>query len=188
MTSLSIYDENASVLSFDISSYQDLVSKLGEIGVEFERWNANIPLAEDATPDIVLNAYQKDIERINQRYGFKSVDVVSLYPSHPQRVEFREKFLAEHTHSDFEVRFFVEGQALFYLHVGNLVYLVLCEQGDLISVPANTPHWFDMGESPDFKAIRFFSTPDGWVANFTGEEIARKFPSFDGYRLKLSSN
>jgi 1,2-dihydroxy-3-keto-5-methylthiopentene dioxygenase len=43
---------------------------------------------------------------------------------------------------------------------------VLCEQGDLISVPANTPHWFDMGPNPYFIAIRLFNNPDGWVANF----------------------
>ena len=50
-----------------------------------------------------------------------------------------------------------------------------------ISVPANTTHWFDMGESPDFKCIRFFTTPDGWQGNFTGSDIATRFPSFDAY-------
>lgn len=186
MTSLSIYNQEGTVLAFDIHDYQDIVSKLSDIGVEFERWNANIPLTQDATSDMVLNAYQEDITKINQRYGFQSVDVVSVYPEHPQRIEFREKFLAEHTHSDFEVRFFVEGEAVFYLHYGDRVYLVLCAQGDLISVPAHTPHWFDMGESPNFKAIRFFSTSDGWIANFTGSDIATKFPTFDLYNSKRS--
>jgi 1,2-dihydroxy-3-keto-5-methylthiopentene dioxygenase len=105
--------------------------------------------------------------------------VVSLRPDHPERAVLRHKFLAEHTHADFEVRFFVGGRGLFYLHVGGKVYLVLCEQGDLISVPANTTHWFDMGEYPDFKCIRFFTTPDGWEGNFTGSDIATRFPSFD---------
>jgi 1,2-dihydroxy-3-keto-5-methylthiopentene dioxygenase len=56
------------------------------------------------------------------------------------------------------------------------VYAVLCEKNDLISVPANTPHWFDMGPNPDFCAIRLFNNPDGWVAHFTGDEIAARFP------------
>ena len=42
--------------------------------------------------------------------------------------EMRQKFLNEHTHADFEVRFFVDGSGLFYLHVGDRVYLVLCEK------------------------------------------------------------
>jgi 1,2-dihydroxy-3-keto-5-methylthiopentene dioxygenase len=98
----------------------------------------------------------------------------------------RQKFLSEHTHADFEVRFFVEGSGLFYLHVGDKVYTLLCEKGDLISVPANTTHWFDMGTKPYFKCIRFFTTPEGWVGNFTGSEIAKQFPDFDQYVASLS--
>jgi 1,2-dihydroxy-3-keto-5-methylthiopentene dioxygenase len=93
----------------------------------------------------------------------------------------RQKFLAEHTHADFEVRFFVDGSGLFYLHVGDRVYMVLCERGDLISVPADTTHWFDMGSNPSFKCIRFFTTPDGWVGSFTGSGIAGRFPDYDSH-------
>ena len=69
------------------------------------------------------------------------------------------------------MRFFVAGRGLFTLHIGDYVYAVLCEKNDLISVPAGTPHWFDMGEHPHFVAIRLFNNPEGWVANFTGEDI-----------------
>jgi 1,2-dihydroxy-3-keto-5-methylthiopentene dioxygenase len=48
----------------------------------------------------------------------------------------------------------------------------------LISVPAGTRHWFDMGPTPRFTAIRLFTTPAGWVANFTGTPIAGGFPSY----------
>jgi 1,2-dihydroxy-3-keto-5-methylthiopentene dioxygenase len=112
--------------------------------------------------------------------------VVSLQPDHPQKTAFREKFLAEHIHEDFEVRFFVDGKGLFYLHIGDKVYAVLCERGDLISVPANTTHWFDMGENPCFKCIRLFTIPEGWVATFTGSDIAASFPTFDQYVAGLS--
>jgi len=37
--------------------------------------------------------------------------------------------------------------------------LQTCEAGDLLWVPANTPHWFDCGEHPDFTAIRIFTNP-----------------------------
>ena len=109
------------------------------------------------------------------------MDVVSLQPDHPDKAAFRQKFLAEHTHDDFEVRFFVDGKGLFYLHVVGKVYHGLCEKGDLISVPANTTHWFDMGENPDFKCIRLFVIPDGWVGEFTGSEIAKQFTDFDSF-------
>ncbi|MNU11763.1 Acireductone dioxygenase [compost metagenome] len=56
---------------------------------------------------------------------------------------------------------------------------MLCEKNDLISVPAGTRHWFDMGEHPHFVAIRLFNNPEGWVANFTGEDIANQFPRLE---------
>ena len=46
-------------------------------------------------------------------------------------------------------------------------------------VPANTTHWFDMGTRPDYVAIRFFHDEDGWVGNFTGDDIATRFEALD---------
>ncbi len=181
MASLTICADDRSGLPKTISNYQDMVTTLKSIGVQLERWHAAQPLAKDAGQETVLAAYQDSIDQINAQYDFQSVDVIGLQPDHPQKKEFRNKFLAEHTHDDFEIRFFVDGKGLFYLHIDDKVYMVLCEAGDLISVPANTTHWFDMGEKPSFKCIRFFTTEDGWVANFTGSDIASHFPSFDEY-------
>ena len=87
----------------------------------------------------------------------------------------REKFLFEHTHSEDEVRFFVKGQGLFCLHIGTKIYQVLCQKGDLISVPTLTPHWFDMGSDPEFTAIRLFNNTEGWVAKSTALELSFAF-------------
>lgn len=183
MSSLTIFD--AASVSPQAATSRDfsvISQQLAELGVQFERWQAEANFAADAEPQDVLNAYQGSIDRLKQQYGFQSVDVISVKPDHPNKQQLREKFLAEHTHSDFEVRFFVEGCGLFYLHVGEQVYVILCEQGDLISVPANTAHWFDMGENPDFKCIRLFTTEEGWLADFTGSDIGQAFPSLDQYR------
>ncbi len=147
--------------------------------MRFERWAAAAPLADDASQDEVIAAYRADIERLMAENGFQSVDVISLHPDHPDKVALRQKFLNEHTHTEYEVRFFVDGQGLFYLHLGDKVYTVLCEKGDLISVPAGATHWFDMGANPRFKAIRLFTNTDGWVANFTGNDIAGAFPRLE---------
>ncbi len=33
-----------------------------------------------------------------------------------------------------------------------------------------------MGSAPAFTCIRLFNDPAGWVAQFTGDEIATRFP------------
>lgn len=186
MSALTIYDQAGNQQQATITDHAAISAALKDIGVQFEAWQANQPLAADADQDAVLAAYQADIDKLNQQYGFQSVDVVALKPDNPDKATFRQKFLAEHTHADFEVRFFVDGKGLFYLHVDGKVYLVLCEKGDLISVPAKTTHWFDMGEYPEFKCIRFFTTPEGWLGDFTGSDIATRFPDFDRHLSSLA--
>jgi len=181
MSRLAIYDEQGLITGDFIADHAAIAAQLQPLGVRFERWQANRPLSTDAQSEEVLAAYAEQVKRLTDEYGFRSVDVVRVSPDNPKRDELRAKFLAEHTHSDFEVRFFVEGRGLFYLHVKNRVYLVLCELGDLISVPAKVAHWFDMGREPDFKCIRLFVIPDGWVAQFTESNIARAFPDFDQF-------
>ena len=181
MSRLRIFDENnpntPEFASFDPDF---IATELLKIGVTFERWKASHPLAPGASPEEVMAAYQGDIDRLVAERGFKSVDVVSIAPDHPQREAMRAKFLDEHYHKEDEVRFFVAGSGLFTLHVKGKVYEVECVQDDLIAVPDSTLHWFDMGDEPSFIAIRFFTEPDGWVGHFTGEDIAKKFPRYHG--------
>lgn len=156
--------------------HAEIARELAQVGVRFEQWAANQPIAPGASQDEVIAAYRSDIDRLMRDEGYQSVDVISLKPDHPERAVLRQKFLSEHTHSEDEVRFFVAGAGQFTLHIDGRVYDVLCEQGDLIGVPDGTRHWFDMSESPYFVAIRLFTNKDGWVANFTGDDIARRFP------------
>lgn len=179
MSELRIYPETGGAPTQVHHDVADIQRTLGALGVDFERWQADRVLPEDATSDDVIAAYRGDVERLMADHGFGSVDVLRMTPEHPDREALRAKFLDEHTHREHEVRFFVEGRGLFYLHVADQVYSVLCEQGDLISVPHGTTHWFDMGPRPHFTAIRLFTNPEGWVAHFTGSDIATRFPRFE---------
>jgi 1,2-dihydroxy-3-keto-5-methylthiopentene dioxygenase len=180
MTTLTIYADNDGQRPLQTwTRFEDIRDALTDVGVDFERWQADQPLDEKAGQEQVIAAYRESIDKLNQKYGFQSIDVVSMYPDHPQREAARGKFLAEHTHADFEIRFFVDGEGMFYIHSHGKVYATLCTKGDLINLPANLTHWFDMGPRPSFKAIRLFTTLDGWVGNFTGSDIAERFPRFE---------
>jgi 1,2-dihydroxy-3-keto-5-methylthiopentene dioxygenase len=179
MSRLRVFAENDGQQAlFNSEERAAIAARLAEIGVRFEAWPSG-RVAPGAPPAEVLAAYQPEIDRLNAAHGFQSVDVVSIAPDHPQREAMRGKFLDEHVHHEDEVRFFVAGSGLFTLHVGDKVYEIRCEAGDLIGVPDGTKHWFDMGPAPHFVAIRFFTRPDGWVGHFTGTDIAARFPRYE---------
>ena len=177
MSRLRIFSEADPVRPLLVTSaHAAIAEQLAKIGVRFEQWQAEAGVEPGASQEAVLAAYRGDIDRLIEEKGFRSVDVVSIAPDHPEREAMRKKFLDEHFHKEDEVRFFVAGSGLFTLHIGERVYEILCEQGDLIGVPDSTRHWFDMGPAPYFIAIRFFTGPDGWIGHFTGSDLAQRFP------------
>lgn len=180
MSALTVYsDTQADTPLLATSDIARIRAELEKAGILIERWSAKHEIADDAGNEAIIAAYQEEIDRLVAERGYKTYDVVSMHPRHPDKDAFREKFLAEHTHSEDEVRFFVRGQGLFVIHANGKVYSMLCEKDDLISVPADTRHWFDMGPNPRFTALRLFNNEEGWVANFTGDDIADKFPKLD---------
>lgn len=174
---LRVYDENhPEEIIYQTSDHTEIQTALNTIGVQFEKWEADRPLTDRPTEDEIFDAFETDIVRLMVQNNYRTVDVIRMFPENPLKTELRTKFLREHTHEEDEVRLFVEGNGLFYLHIEDKVFIVLCEKGELISIPAHYRHWFDMGESPYFIALRFFIDPSGWVAHFTGSDIADIFP------------
>ena len=108
----------------------------------------------------MLAAYSQEIQAVQARGSYPTVDAIRMPPEHPDREALRRKFLAEHTHAEDEVRFFVEVAGC-----SACISAKRCcrrfEADDWISVPAGTKHWFDMGAEPSFCAIRFFDNLEG---------------------------
>jgi 1,2-dihydroxy-3-keto-5-methylthiopentene dioxygenase len=179
MTQLTVYPDTDPARSLiDTRDADKIAAALSEIGVVFERWEASAELADDAGQDEVLAAYDVQVRKLMREGGYQTVDVVRVKPDNPDRAAMRQKFFAEHTHAEDEVRFFVEGAGAFYLRKNGRVFRVVCERNDLLSVPAGITHWFDTGAAPHFCAIRIFTSKDGWVGSFTGDDIATRFPAF----------
>jgi 1,2-dihydroxy-3-keto-5-methylthiopentene dioxygenase len=184
MTLLTVWDEtDATSPTLQTRDAAVIAETLTPLGVRFSRWELK-DLSANPTQDEVLDAYRSEIDAVNAAQGYTLVDVVSIAPSDdPAYAELaaasRQKFLSEHQHDDDEDRFFARGSGVFYLRVDGKVHAVFCEAGDVISVPENTTHWFDMGTRPEYVSVRFFHDDDGWVGNFTGSDIATRFATYD---------
>jgi 1,2-dihydroxy-3-keto-5-methylthiopentene dioxygenase len=180
MSRLRVYaEDDPARLELDTSERDRIAATLQAIPVRFERWQASELLPRDVSDAAVIHAYRADIERLKAEGGYQAADVVRCLPDNRNRQEQRRKFLDEHVHDEDEVRFFVEGAGVFFLRAAGKVHALLCERGDLLGVPAGTRHWFDMGPAPRFTVIRIFTNPNGWVARFTGDRIAERFPVFE---------
>lgn len=176
MSRLTVWDDKTKREVLRTEDAAEIAKALAAIGVRFERWDG-VAVPDGASNDEILAAYRPYLDKLMGDMGAAgSADVISLTPDHPQKDAMRAKFLQEHIHTEDEIRFFVRGGGNFVMHVDGKVWDARCEQGDLISVPANTRHWFDAGTAPRFTALRVFLDTSGWVPHYTGDDIATRFP------------
>lgn len=160
-----------------INDPKDIKSFMNERGIIFEQWKANSPLSDHDSQETILKAYDHELSPYMKKHGYLSADVINVHKGTPNIEAIRAKFLSEHTHSEDEVRFFVDGEGQFFFHLKdrNEIFKLLCEKGDFISVPKGVTHWFDLAPKYFVKAIRVFQTQEGWVANYTNSGIEKKY-------------
>jgi len=160
-----------------IKDASEIKSFMNERGIIFEQWSANRRLQDNDSQETILNAYEHELGPYMKKHGYLSADVINVNKDTPNIELIRAKFLSEHTHSEDEVRFFVDGGGQFYFHLQERseVFKLLCEKGDFISVPKGVTHWFDLAPKYFVKAIRVFQTQEGWVANYTQSGLEKKY-------------
>jgi 1,2-dihydroxy-3-keto-5-methylthiopentene dioxygenase len=175
MAILSIPDSN-----IKFSNPTEIRQFLNDRGVYFDQWKCDVVFEDTATQEDILKAYENDLKPFMEKGGYLSADVISINKLTENYDAIRAKFLGEHTHSEDEIRFFVDGKGIFWFNLPNdQIFNLLCEKGDLISVPTGTKHWFDAGETNPFvKAIRIFSNTDAWTPAYTESKIEEKYADF----------
>lgn len=159
-----------------ISDFQTIQNILAKNSIMLAQWEASKPLADDASQEAILEAYAHELKPFMEKNGYATADVINVNPLTPNLMNIREKFMKEHTHSEDEIRFFVDGFGKFWFHLeSSEILCVTCERGDFMSVPKNFKHWFDLAPGYFVKAIRIFSNLEGWVPNYTGSGIDHEF-------------
>jgi 1,2-dihydroxy-3-keto-5-methylthiopentene dioxygenase len=176
MSRLTVWDAETDEKLLVTEDPERIAAELKAVGVRFERWPL-APIPQSADAEEILEAYRPHLDAFLAATGAGTADVIKLTPDNPQKDALRAKFLSEHTHTEDEVRFFHAGTGNFVLHLNGKVFDAHCVAGDLISVPANSKHWFDAGENPSFAVVRVFTDTSGWTPHYTGTDLAERFPA-----------
>ena len=159
-----------------VTDFEQVKKILASHKIMIDHWEAKIKLADDADEETILSAYAHELKPFMEKNGYVTADVINVNPETPNLMAIREKFMKEHRHSEDEIRFFVDGQGVFWFHLDNDEVLgVTCTAGDFMSVPKNFRHWFDLAPSYFVKAIRVFSNIEGWVPHYTNSGVDERF-------------
>ena len=142
---------------------------LARYSIWYRRFEDTDRVSEDCSQEELLAAFAEPIRELEERGGYRTVDVIDVTPSVPGLEAMLAKFSKEHWHDEDEVRFIVRGRGIFHIHPeGDPVFRIEVERGDMINVPRGTKHWFDLCEDRDIRAIRLFQDMSGWTPHYTG--------------------
>jgi 1,2-dihydroxy-3-keto-5-methylthiopentene dioxygenase len=149
---------------------------LAPFGIWYERWDVGDRVDPDASQDEILRAYGVEVQRLKDRGGYVTADVINVTPELPGLDAMLERFNKEHTHDEDEVRFIVKGRGVFHIHPNDgPVFAIQLDAGDLINVPAGTRHWFDLCEERTIRAIRLFKDPSGWAPRYVDSPVHEEY-------------
>ncbi len=161
----------------------EIQNTLGQIGITLRHWELpagdsektlleQISLSDDEK-EILLKSVDHRFEELKSNQGYVTRDLIVLNDSIPGLDEMLAKFCSIHYHTDDEVRYILDGKGYFgFVDKNEKQFMVEVTAGDYINVPANTEHWFILGDSKRIKAVRYFIDTTGWTPVYTDRPLA----------------
>lgn len=155
-----------------IEDADEIKAFLASHGIDYSRWPLEDRVDPAAPAEAILAAYGPEIEELKRRGGFVTADVVDVLPDTANLDAMLAKFNKEHTHTEDEVRFILQGRGVFHINpVTRPVFAIEVWAGDMISVPLGTRHWFDLCTDRRIRAIRLFQDMSGWTPHYLDDGV-----------------
>lgn len=154
--------------------------ELSPLFISLERWEISAEtkqmlkqntLTEDEKTRVLedLDVY---FQQLKDKDGYQTCDMIVLHDAIPNLPTILSKFDRSHTHDDDEVRYIVDGEGVFgFTRPDGSQVELLVQAEEYINVPKDTEHWFYLTEKNRIKAIRYFTTMEGWTPVYTDTEI-----------------
>ncbi|AKF07967.1 1,2-dihydroxy-3-keto-5-methylthiopentene dioxygenase [Sandaracinus amylolyticus] len=114
-----------------------------------------------------VGAHDAPLAALMREHRYVERDQVELRPTTPDLDALLAKFDREHTHDEDEVRYVLEGEAIFDIRSRDDRWMrVVVSEGDLIVVPKQRHHRFELGATRTVRAVRLFQDRKGWVPKY----------------------
>ena len=160
----------------------DIARELAPLNIQLKHWpigndlEIKSLLAKEALSDEekeqVLQTLDGYFEELKTSAAYRSRDLIVLHPQVPNLNTLLSKFDRCHYHSDAEVRYIIAGEGIFgFVRPDGSQVELTVQPEEFINVPENTEHWFYLTSSQQIKAVRYFTTMEGWVPEYTSQEI-----------------
>ncbi|ALF54275.1 acireductone dioxygenase [Nostoc piscinale CENA21] len=165
------------------SDFSEIVRELAPIGVYLKHYDPGTSLLfTNLLEQDVLTALEKQyivdlhnsvFEFLQQENGSLWCDLLNVHPGVPNLQMLNDTYSRYHTHTAAEPLYVLAGEMIFgFVRSDGSQVQVLVQSQDYISIPAGVEHWCSLTASLNFKAVRYFTSAEGWLPNYTGTQLS----------------
>lgn len=115
----------------------------------------------------ILSLFNNQFQEFKRTGGYKWQELMVLHPGSPNLYNIISQCDRYHTHKDAEALYIISGEGIFSLVLpdGRQAEIIV-QAGEYIKIPAGVKHWFSLTGLLEMKALRYFSSVDGWVPKY----------------------
>ncbi|HLO87503.1 MAG TPA: acireductone dioxygenase [Nostocaceae cyanobacterium] len=127
----------------------------------------------------IVELHSSVFEFLQQENNYLWCDLLNVHPGSPNLQAQVTTYQNYHTHTAPEAIYLLAGEMIygFVRSDGSQVQLLIQAQ-DYLHIPANVEHWSSPAASLHFKVIRYFTTVEGWMPNYTGTQLSDSLHKF----------
>ena len=161
----------------------EIVGELAPLGIHLKHYDPGTSLIfphlleQDVLTDTdkhqIIELHNGVFECLLQENGYLWSDLLNLHPGSANLQNLIATYSRYHHHTAPEALYVLAGEMIFGFVKpdGDQVQLLIQSQ-DYIHIPAGVEHWCSPSALLHFKAIRYFTSVEGWVPNYTGTQMS----------------
>lgn len=178
MTHLCVYHQSNRLQPIRLLNHQaDIARELEELGAGYQCWDATVPVTAVSSENEIVAACQAGLGLLEPNaIVYTEAFALDEQSSAEQHAVVRKQLAREQVSSQPQSWLVAAGRGMLCLHHEDHVYALVCERGDLLSIPAGIAYWFDAGEQPRFVALRVSAEPLAGEVVYTDENAAASYP------------
>jgi 1,2-dihydroxy-3-keto-5-methylthiopentene dioxygenase len=120
----------------------------------------------------ILQSHKSFFESYQPQADKIYYDLLILHPGSPNLYSLAATYGRYHIHTDVEALYVLSGEAIFgFVRPDGSQIELLLQTHDYIYIPPGCEHWFSPAASLHFKAVRYFTTANGWIPQHTGRTL-----------------
>ncbi|HYW19716.1 MAG TPA: acireductone dioxygenase [Nodularia sp. (in: cyanobacteria)] len=164
------------------SDFDEIVRELAPLGIHLKHYDPGTSLLfphlleqdvlTDSEKQHITEQHNGAFEFIQQENGYLWSDLLHLHPGLPNLQNLIATYSRYHHHTAPEALFLLAGEMIFGFVKpnGDQVQLLIQSQ-DYIHICEGVEHWCSPTALLHFKAVRYFTSVEGWVPNYTGTQL-----------------